>query len=189
MSSIDNNSSEAPNYMLTRNGRSQRADNICQRLAFLCHDLRTFTGNAEAARRLDGSLRAHFLGPPYLSEADAEYARGRDQRTLRGAGHPEHAPSSDAKQSSEGGSPQTLGAYLEECVAKVMAARKAKGADNDEGGASRDLVLCTSHDLAPLLQEACGSTRQHFETRAFKDAYKRWEKEVRKAGQKGKGAG
>ncbi|KAI0807087.1 hypothetical protein C8Q74DRAFT_1362633 [Fomes fomentarius] len=49
----------------------QELAKIRQRLAFLTHDLRTFSANADAAERLNTSVHAHFLGPPYLSPNDA----------------------------------------------------------------------------------------------------------------------
>lgn len=89
----------------------------------------------------------------------------------------------DDTATEESGGSKTLATFLEDGVANLVAARDAK---SDNRG-MRDFVLCTSHDLAPLLQEACGLSKEHFGTRAFKDAYKRWEKEVRKAEKKGKG--
>ncbi|KAI0052773.1 hypothetical protein FA95DRAFT_1553040 [Auriscalpium vulgare] len=66
-------------------------------------------------------------------------------------------------------------------MAALLEARRAKAALEGQGQEKLDFVLCTSHDLAPLLQEACGLPKQHFETRVFKDAYARWEKDLRKA--------
>lgn len=91
----------------------------------------------------------------------------------------------DDTATEESGGSKTLATFLEDGVANLVAARDAKS-DSDNRG-MRDFVLCTSHDLAPLLQQACGFSKEHFGTRAFKDAYKRWEKEVRKAEKKGKG--
>ncbi|KAH9850559.1 hypothetical protein C2E23DRAFT_834424 [Lenzites betulinus] len=158
------------------------AERVRQRLAFLCHDLRTFTSNPEAAQRLNTSVYPHFIGPPYLTEEEAQFAIAHDVRTLRGAGS---ASPPDETAHNVGGS-KTLATFLEEGVAALVAARKAKG--DGEGRGGRDFVLCTSHDLAPLLQEACGFSKEYFETRAFKDLYQRWGKEVRKANKKGKGA-
>ncbi|KAI0349640.1 hypothetical protein OH77DRAFT_1431837 [Trametes cingulata] len=174
---------------------------IRQRLAVLCQDLRTFSASEDAALRLNTSVHAHFLGPPYLSEAQAEYVRAMTVGELRRGttGEPEATtrsrrpgePSGEGPESSagQGDDSKTLSAFLEEGMAALVAARRAKSerAVGEDGGGERDFVMCTSHDLAPLLQEACGFPKQHFETRAFKDAYKRWEKEVRKASKKGKG--
>ena len=157
----------------------QKVEKIRQRLAFLCHDLRTFAANNEAMQRLNASLYPHFLGPPYLSEDEAAFALSSDLYTLRNVGSP---LSRDIDAHTE--RCKSLAVFLEEGMTAIMAAREAK---HDEERRERDFVLCTSHDLAPLLQEACAFPKQHFETRAFKDAYKRWEKELRKANKKGKG--
>ncbi|EJF63785.1 hypothetical protein DICSQDRAFT_179037 [Dichomitus squalens LYAD-421 SS1] len=154
---------------------------IRQRLAFLCHDLCIFGANPEAMERLNLSLYPHFLGPPYLSEEEAAFALSSEIRTLRNVGPP---PSLDANARDQHS--QSLAVFLEGGMAAIMAAREAK--HNHETIRERDFVLCTSHDLAPLLQDACAFPKQHFETRAFKDAYKQWEKGLRKANKKGKGA-
>lgn len=156
---------------------AQRLAKIRQRLGFLCHDLRTFSANTHAAERLNSSVHAHFLGPPYLSPEDALYVQAYDVAILRS---PEAAP--DSESSGSGPRKRTLAQFLERGIDVLVETRRAKGE------AARDFVMCTSHDLAPLLQEACGFPKQYFETRAFKDAYQRWEKEVRKAAKKGRGA-
>lgn len=125
----------------------------------------------------------HFIGPPYLTEDHAQYALRCALRTLRYAGR---TPAPDDTATEESGGSKTLATFLEDGVANLVAARDAKS-DSGNNCGMRDFVLCTSHDLAPLLQEACGFSKEHFGTRAFKDAYKRWEKEVRKAEKKGKG--
>ncbi|RDX54339.1 hypothetical protein OH76DRAFT_1398659 [Lentinus brumalis] len=153
---------------------------IRQRLAFMCQDLRTFSANADAAERLNASVHAHFLGPPYLSADDAEFVRSCDLATLRGADAPPASGGSSQQQAKE-----TLPKFLEKGMDDLVKARKAKSERGEEGG--RDFVVCTSHDLAPLLQEACAFPKEYFETRAFREAYKRWEKEVRKAAKKGRG--
>ena len=76
---------------------------------------------------------------------------------------------------------QTLAQFLEKGISDLMVARRVKGG---EAGAGDDFIVCTSHDLAPLLLEACALPKQHFETRVFKDSYKRWEKDARKAEKK-----
>ncbi|KAI8996365.1 hypothetical protein BD414DRAFT_477707 [Trametes punicea] len=155
---------------------------IRQRLAFLCHDLRTFSAREDAALRLNSSVHAHFLGPPYLSEGQAEFVKGSMLSDLRPSSTgPSESQSRQAGKTDSGAdddSQMTLAGFLDRRMAALVAARRAKGED--------DFVLCTSHDLAPLLQEACGLSKQDFETRAFRDAYKRWEKEVRKGNKKGK---
>ncbi|KAI0373589.1 hypothetical protein BV20DRAFT_937433, partial [Pilatotrama ljubarskyi] len=160
----------------------EKLERTRQRLAFLCHDLRTFTSNPDAARRLNTSVYPHFIGPPYLTEEDAQIALSYDVRMLRGAS--ETALLDESTPSAEGS--KTLATFLEDGVADLVAARKAKG-NNDDRRAERDFVLCTSHDLAPLLQDACGFSKEYFETRAFRDGYQRWGKEVRKANKKTKG--
>ncbi|KAH9903386.1 hypothetical protein C8Q73DRAFT_674482 [Cubamyces lactineus] len=157
-------------------------EDIRQHLGFLCHDLRTFTSNRAAAERLNTSVHLHFIGPPYLTEQDAQTALSSTLQTLRNADGDRgaHVPNSDAGAAGS----LTLSAFLEEKIAQVIAAREAKrSADN---GKARDFVLCTSHDLAPILLEACAFPKEYFETRAFKDAYKRWEAGLRKAKKKGK---
>lgn len=52
-----------------------RIQGIRQRLCFLCHDLRTFSSDPEVEKRLNSSVHAHFLGPPYLTEVDAGLAQ------------------------------------------------------------------------------------------------------------------
>ncbi|CDO75890.1 hypothetical protein BN946_scf184533.g5 [Trametes cinnabarina] len=155
-------------------------DDIRQHLAFLCYDLRTFSANKDAERRLNKSLHTHFLGPPYLTETQAELVRACPLSELRRRSYPSGGAPSERVSGTPIGRPdeaegnKSLNVFLDERVASLVAARKSKG--------ESDFVLCTSHDLAPLLQEACGLSKQHFETRAFKDAYKRWTKEVRKDG-------
>ncbi|KAL7280824.1 hypothetical protein ACG7TL_005768 [Trametes sanguinea] len=135
-------------------------DTIRQRLAFLCHDLRTFSANEDAELRLNTSLHTHFLGRP----------------TSRRARRSSPSQASELSSATDTDGEKTLRVFLDERTAALVAARKAKS--------ENDFVLCTSHDLAPLLQEACGFSKQHFETRAFKDAYKRWVKEVKKVSKK-----
>ncbi|CDO68116.1 hypothetical protein BN946_scf185044.g24 [Trametes cinnabarina] len=120
--------------------------------------------------------------PPYLTEEDAQIVLSYDVCMLRSASRA--ALLDESAISAEGS--KTLTTFLEDGVADLVAARKAKG-NNDDQRAERDFVLCTSHDLAPLLQEACGFTKGYFETRAFRDGYRRWGKEVRKANKKTKG--
>ncbi|OSD03028.1 hypothetical protein PYCCODRAFT_1434904 [Trametes coccinea BRFM310] len=154
-------------------------DTIRQKLAFLCHDLRTFSANEDAEMRLNTSVHTHFLGPPYLTESQAELVQSCLLFKLRlpnhiGAQRPSQASELSSATDTDG--EKTLRVFLDERTAALVAARKAKS--------ENDFVLCTSHDLAPLLQEACGFSKQHFETRAFKDAYKRWIKEVKKVSKK-----
>ncbi|KAI0723468.1 hypothetical protein C8Q76DRAFT_723011 [Earliella scabrosa] len=173
---------------------------VRQGLAFLCHDLRTFSANADAAARLNASVHAHFLGAPYLSAADADFVHSCALSALRlGLGESDplaerggsgSGPQAQAQVAGRQPEPETLPQFLEKSMDALMQTRKAKSErDAADGGGkqARDFVVCTSHDLAPLLQEACGFPKQYFETRAFKDAYKRWEKEVRKAAKKGRG--
>ncbi|KAI0077416.1 hypothetical protein K474DRAFT_1085165 [Panus rudis PR-1116 ss-1] len=141
--------------------------------ACICQYLRTFTDNTAAAHRLDSSVYPHFIGPPYLSEEDAQFVHSCDLQTLRGT--------SQRTSPEEGIRAQTLFTYLEDRMAALVNVRRAKkGSNGADGDTGRDFVLCTSHDLAPILQEAVGFEKQHFETRTFKTAYKKWEKEVRK---------
>ena len=122
----------------------------------------------------------HFIGPPYLTEQDAQTALSSTLQALRNADS-RRVPDSDAGVAGS----ITLSAFLEERTAEVIAAREAKRS-SESGGKARDFVLCTSHDLAPILLEACGFPKEYFETRAFKDAYKRWETGLRKAKKKAK---
>lgn len=77
---------------------AQRLAKIRQRLGFLCHDLRTFSANTHAAERLNSSVHAHFLGPPYLSPEDALYVQAYDVAILRS---PEAAPDSESSLGNE----------------------------------------------------------------------------------------
>ncbi|KAI9064157.1 hypothetical protein FKP32DRAFT_1591568 [Trametes sanguinea] len=167
------------------NGEATQTDkeieSIRQRLAFLCHDLRTFSANEDAELRLNTSVHTHFLGPPYLTESQTDLVQSCPLSKLRLPNHnqAQSTPSAGETSPSSASDPdgdKTLSAFLDARMAALVAARKAKS--------ENDFVLCTSHDLAPLLQEACGFSKQHFETRAFKDAYKRWTKEVKKANKK-----
>ncbi|RPD63060.1 hypothetical protein L226DRAFT_607764 [Lentinus tigrinus ALCF2SS1-7] len=157
----------------------QRLAAIQQRLAFLCHDLRTFSTNEDAVQRLSTSVHTHFLGSPYLSPQDAQFVQTCDLALLRGP----NVSSVSGNTGDIARATLTLPTYLEEGMDELVKARRAKSEHDPD--VKRDFVLCTSHDLAPLLQEACGFSKQYFETRAFKAAYKRWEKDVRKAEKKG----
>ncbi|KAI0324578.1 hypothetical protein GY45DRAFT_1331391 [Cubamyces sp. BRFM 1775] len=162
------------------------SEDIRRHLGFLCHDLRTFTSNRGAADRLNASVHPHFIGPPYLTEQDATTALSSTLQALRNADcrRDAHVPNSELDTGVGAAGSITLSAFLEQRTAEVIAAREAKR--SGEGGKARDFVLCTSHDLAPILVEACGFPKEYFETRAFKDAYKRWETMLRKAKKKGK---
>ena len=108
-----------------------------------------------------------------MSTDDANFVLDCELRTLRqGPASHEHA-STDS---------QTSAAFMETRMESLMTARREKAGP---GAAARDFVMCTSHDLAPLLVEACAFPKDYFKTKVFKQAYKRWEKDIQKAARKG----
>ena len=67
---------------------------------------------------------------------------------------------------------KSLGAFLDEQMSVIVRNR----AKNRGGDKKPDFVLCTSHDLAPLLQTALGLERGFDEAKEFKSAYKKWDR-------------
>ncbi|KAL4250979.1 hypothetical protein ABKN59_006602 [Abortiporus biennis] len=144
-----------------------------QRLAFLCHDLQSFSSNDIIATRLNSSIYTFMIGPPYLSEEEANFLLSCDLATLRNRNSsPSESSSSSTDHNCEKG------------LDNVIAARRKKS--QRELNSTKDFVMCTSHDLAPLLQEACAFDKSDFETKAFRSAYKQWEKGVKRAAKAGK---
>lgn len=143
---------------------------IRQRLAFLCHDLRTFADYPDARERLESSTHAHFIGPPYFSVDDAVSVLGCPLSSLQA--RPQ--PSSSLPHSTS----PTLRDFLEEHMASLIQSRRDQSQRTRSDAVKHDFVLCTSHDLAPSLQKACGFSKEFFGTRTFKAAYRTWKKEV-----------
>lgn len=71
----------------------------------------------------------------------------------------------------------------------LMDAKQTKFERDVVSGSMPDYVLCTSHDLAPILQAALSVEKGFAESKAFKQAYKEWQKGLRKAAKKSKGSG
>ncbi|RDB29112.1 hypothetical protein Hypma_014935 [Hypsizygus marmoreus] len=125
--------------------------------------MRTFNTNAKAESRLSTSVWPHGIGPPYIAEDEARTALALTLAELR---NPSNPPSVDHR---------TLKAFIDEEVDKIVAARRAKQASSD---GAPDFVLCASHNLAPIIQEAAGLEKGFHESKAFKKEYKSWEKSV-----------
>ncbi|KAI0795784.1 hypothetical protein C8Q75DRAFT_467832 [Abortiporus biennis] len=160
-----------------------------QRLAFLCHDLQSFSSNDIIATRLNSSIYTFMIGPPYLSEEEANFLLSCDLATLRNRNSSPSESSSSSTDHNCGtlistASKRTLSQFLEKGLDNVIAARRKKS--QRELNSTKDFVMCTSHDLAPLLQEACAFDKSDFETKAFRSAYKQWEKGVKRAAKAGK---
>ena len=66
---------------------------------------------------------------------------------------------------------ETLGDFLRRRTANVLHNRRVHG--------KNDFTLCATHNLAPIIQEAIGLQRGFDETKAWKKAYKTWEKSLR----------
>jgi len=60
-------------------------------------------------------------------------------------------------------------------VEKVVSRRKQKN-QHDEGNTVPDFVICTSHDLLPILRAALGLDRGFDDSKSFKSSYKKWAK-------------
>jgi hypothetical protein len=131
------------------------------RLSFLAHDLRTFQSNPRAEARLSASVAPHNIGPPYLTEQEAFEALETPSHKFRSIDNPKCKFSEDVSE--------TLGTFLDRRLGEVLHRRHANNGD-------KDFVLCTSHDLAPILQAALGLERGFDDAKEFKRAYKHWSK-------------
>jgi hypothetical protein len=78
-----------------------------------------------------------------------------------------YAEDSDTKD------PRTPRQFRKGEVEKIMAARCTS-----DGAA--DFALCTSHNLAPIIQESVGLARGFHNSKLFKKEYKMWEKDIQK---------
>ena len=112
------------------------------KLSFLVHDLRTFNDNPEVENRLKSSTSLHHIGPPYLTDLEATEALA----TSLGAFW---ALSKNFKHDAD--DQKTLGTYLDDRMQKIIQIRRLKWKD---GGEKHDFVLCTSHDLEPMMKTA-----------------------------------
>ena len=65
---------------------------------------------------------------------------------------------------------ETLGTFLDKRLGEVLHRRHASNGDK------QDFVLCTSHDLAPLLQAILDLERGFDDVKEFKHLYKHWSK-------------
>jgi hypothetical protein len=137
------------------------------KLSFLAHDLRTFEGSHNAQARLSKSTVPNNVGPPYLTESEAKKALSTPLHAFRPVAR-------NPKQRSDGDDSKTLSEFLDQRLRVIIENRRAK--TDREGSEVPDFVLCTSHDLAPLLQAALGLERRFDGAKDFKKAYKLWDK-------------
>ena|ERR1700722_9378817 len=138
------------------------------KLSFIAHDLRTFQSNPHARARLEASVSRHNIGPPYLTESEADRALSTPLHAFRlfTCNLPKHY---------EDDSSANLGMFLDERLEELMQSRRKKSLEKP------DFVLCTSQDLAPLLQTALGLERGFDNSKEFKNAYTRWDRAHRRA--------
>ena len=115
-----------------------------QKLSFLVHDLRTFKDNPATENRLNSSTSLHHIGPPYLTDLEATDALVTPLSAFR-ALSTNYKPDADDQTS--------LGTFLYTRTRAVIESRHLKRV---EGGAKPDFVLCTSHDLEPMMKTALG---------------------------------
>jgi len=146
-------------YALTHSWQMVDSNFLKIRLSFLAHDLRTFQSNNHANDRLSASVAPHNIGPPYLTEQEALEALATPLHKFRSTNNPNHKFSEEK-----------LGTFLDKGLREVLHKRHTKN------GNKPDFVLCTSHDLAPLLQAALGLERGFDDAKEFKRSYKAWSK-------------
>lgn len=144
------------------------ASDIRKKLSFLAHDMRTFSTNGKAESRLSTSIWPHGVGPPYLAEDKVDVALSLTLSELRS---PARVPRTQVDPIGN----LTLSEFITKEVEKVIAGRRQKQTSNDV-----DFVLCTSHNLAPIIQEALGLEKGYHESKSFKKGYKAWEKSLEK---------
>lgn len=135
-------------------------------LSFLVHDLRTFKDNPEAENRLNTSTSLHHIGPPYLTDLEATEALTTPLCAFR-------ALSKNYKHDVD--DQESLGTFLDARMQAVILSRRLK---RGEGGAKPDFVLCTSHDLEPMMKTALCLERRFGSSKVFKSAYEKWTKNV-----------
>ena len=134
------------------------------RLSFLVHDLRTFKDNLAAENRLNTSTSLHHIGPPYLTDVEATEALRAPLSAFR-ALSTNYKPDADDKES--------LGTFLNAKMQAVIESRRSK---SGEGSAKPDFILCTSHDLEPIMKTALGLEWRFPSSKEFKRAYEKWTK-------------
>jgi hypothetical protein len=138
----------------------QKLEAMRLQLSFLVHDLRTFKDNPDAVK-LNNSTSLHHVGPPYLTDLEAVEA-------LTTPIHAFHALSKNHSYKKDDS--ETLGMYLDARMQEVIQGRRSRGAEG------ADFILCTSHDLEPIMKTALGLEGEFGKTKIFKSAYKQWTK-------------
>ena len=137
------------------------------RLSFLAHDLRTFKDNPEAENRLGNtSTLLHHIGPPYLTDLEATQAFATPLHTFRSLSTNYKCIADDE---------ESLGEFLNSRMQAVIQSRRLK---RRERGATLDFVLCTSHDLEPMMKTALGLEWRFARSKMFKHAYEKWAKSI-----------
>jgi hypothetical protein len=136
------------------------------KLSFLVHDLRTFKDNPEAENRLNNSISLHHIGPPYLTDLEATEALATPLGAFR-------ALSKNSKHNVD--DQETLGTFMDNKMQEIFQNRRLKGR---EGGAKHDFVLCTSHDLEPMMKTALCLECRFGSSKQFKCAYANWTKNI-----------
>lgn len=148
---------------------SQKPAQLRAKLSFLALDLRIYQSSPSAEKRLSLSVWRHCIGPPYLAnELETKAALDCTIGDLGGY------------KGIDETSVMTLGAYLDQEVEKLMTAWRLKATPLNADD-SHDFVLCTSHDLAPILQRALGLNKGFHESKDFKKAYKTWERDIQRS--------
>jgi len=145
---------------------SVKSAQLRARLSFLSLDLRIYRSSPSAEKRLSLSVWRHCIGPSYL--ADELGTKSSLDCTIGDLG---------GYKGIDETSVLTLGAYLDQEVEKLIKLKATIPLNADD---SNDFVLCTSHDLAPILQRALGLDKGFHESKAFKKAYKAWERDIRR---------
>lgn len=137
-----------------------------QKLSFLVHDLRTFKDNPATENRLNSSTSLHHIGPPYLTDLEATDALVTSLSAFRVLST-NYKPDADDQTS--------LGTFLDARTQAVIESRCLK---RGEGGVKPDFVLCTSHDLEPMMKTALGLEWRFASSKVFKRAYEKWTKNI-----------
>lgn len=72
----------------------------------------------------------------------------------------------------------TLGTFLDARTQAIFESRRPKSGEG--GGAEPDFVLCTSHDLEPMMKTktALGLEWKFASSKVFKRAYDKWTKNI-----------
>jgi hypothetical protein len=136
------------------------------KLSFLVHDLRTFKDNPGAEKRLNSSTSLHHIGPPYLTDLEATEALATPLGTFRAL---------SKKFNHDVNDQVTLGTFLDDRMQEIFQNRRLKAR---EGGVKHDFVLCTSHDLEPMMKTALCLDGRFGSSKIFKSAYANWTKNI-----------